>query len=127
MASSNSAKQFDTFLDEKYIPLDKKIKIAIVVAALVIPVALFYFLFYKPGIDKIRQRQKKLPASCQNIRLKLKKRKKNLKKSLLSFLKPKKFQISCATFLIWARVQAWIFFPSNQEQRSLKIFMLKFR
>jgi type IV pilus assembly protein PilO len=53
MASSNSAKQFDTFLDEKYIPLDKKIKIAIVVAALVIPVALFYFLFYKPGIDKI--------------------------------------------------------------------------
>ena len=52
MASSNSAKQFDSFLDEKYIPLDKKIKIGIVVAAVVIPIVLFYFLSYKPGIEK---------------------------------------------------------------------------
>jgi len=67
MASSNPAKQFDTFLDEKYIPLDKKIKIGIIVAAVVIPVALFYFLFYKPGIDKISGLNKQIASARTDL------------------------------------------------------------
>ncbi len=53
MASHNSEKKFDAFLDEKFIPLDQKVKFGIILAAVLIPVALFYFLLYKPGSDKI--------------------------------------------------------------------------
>ncbi len=53
MASSASTNSFDIFLDEKYIPLEKKIKIIIVIAAVIVPVALFYLLSYKPGLEKI--------------------------------------------------------------------------
>lgn len=63
MASSNSAKKFDTFLDEKYAPLDQKVKIGIVLAAVVIPVALFYFLFYKTGADKIASLNKQIVSA----------------------------------------------------------------
>ncbi|MCI5223769.1 MAG: pilus assembly protein PilO, partial [Candidatus Electrothrix sp. AR4] len=42
MASASSTAKFDTFLKEKYIPLDDKIKIVIAIALLVLPIALFY-------------------------------------------------------------------------------------
>jgi len=63
MASSNSEKKFDTFLEEKYIPLDKKAKIGIIIAAVIIPVALFYFLVYKPGADKITTLNKQIVSA----------------------------------------------------------------
>jgi type IV pilus assembly protein PilO len=53
MASSTSTNSFDTFLDEKYIPLEKKVKIIIVIAAVVVPIVLFYLLSYTPGQEKI--------------------------------------------------------------------------
>lgn len=67
MASSNSAKKFDAFLDEKYIPLDKKVKFGIVLAAVVLPVALFYFLFYKPGTDKITGLNKQIVSARADL------------------------------------------------------------
>jgi len=63
MASSKSAKQFDIFLDEKYIPLENKIKTGIVIAAVVIPTALFFFLFYQPGFENISQLNEKIDSA----------------------------------------------------------------
>ncbi len=67
MVSSNSEKKFDTFIDEKYIPLDKKAKIGIVLAALIVPVALFYFLVYKPGEDKITALNKQIVSARTDL------------------------------------------------------------
>lgn len=53
MTSSGSVKKIDTFIDEKYIPLDKRVKVGIVVAAIVIPLTLFYFFLYKPWSEKV--------------------------------------------------------------------------
>jgi len=39
---------FATFIDEKYIPLDKKLKIALAVILFLLPVVLFYFLWLQP-------------------------------------------------------------------------------
>ena len=53
MASSNIASKINAFIDDKYIPLDAKIKVIVAVVALIIPVALFYFLSYEPSSEKI--------------------------------------------------------------------------
>ena len=42
-----------TFLDQKYIPLDKKIKIAIAAVLVILPVVLFYFFYYQGNDKKI--------------------------------------------------------------------------
>ena len=46
----NSA--FATFIDEKYIPLDKKLKITIAVILFLLPVVLFYFFWFQPQNEK---------------------------------------------------------------------------
>ena len=43
---------FATFIDEKYIPLDKRVKIAIAVGLLLLPVVLFYFFWFQPQMEK---------------------------------------------------------------------------
>lgn len=40
---------FSAFIDNKYLPLDTKIKMAIAVAIVLIPVVVFFFFFYKPS------------------------------------------------------------------------------
>ncbi len=49
MKKSNA---FATFIDEKYIPLDKKLKMALAAVLFLLPAALFYFLWFQPQIDK---------------------------------------------------------------------------
>lgn len=46
---------FANFIDNKYIPLDKKPKIAIMVFLFLLPVALFYFLWLQPQYEKAAQ------------------------------------------------------------------------
>ena len=50
MATNKAAKknQLDTFIDGQYQTLDIKIKIAILVVALVVPALLFYFFVFDP-------------------------------------------------------------------------------
>ncbi|MEA3466957.1 MAG: type 4a pilus biogenesis protein PilO [Thermodesulfobacteriota bacterium] len=43
---------FATFIDEKYIPLAKKLKIAIAVVLFLLPVVLFYFFWFQPQNEK---------------------------------------------------------------------------
>jgi len=60
-----------TFLDQKYIPLDKKIKIAIAAILVILPVVLFYFFYYQ-GNDKniagLEQNRAKLIKEIRNLR-----------------------------------------------------------
>ena len=53
MASGASTAKFDTFIEEKYLPLDTKIKVLIAIAAVLVPIALFYFLVYQPANSRI--------------------------------------------------------------------------
>jgi type IV pilus assembly protein PilO len=43
---------FATFIDEKYIPLDKKLKIAVAVVLFLLPMVLFYFLWFQPKNER---------------------------------------------------------------------------
>jgi type IV pilus assembly protein PilO len=43
---------YATFIDEKYIPLEKKLKITIAVILFLLPVVLFYFLWFQPKNEK---------------------------------------------------------------------------
>jgi len=51
MKKSNS--KFATFLDQKYIPLEKKFKLLIAAVLLIAPIALFYFLYFQPQSQEI--------------------------------------------------------------------------
>ena len=46
---------FATFIDDKYIPLDKKFKVAIAVLLFLLPVVLFYFFWFQPQQEKNSQ------------------------------------------------------------------------
>lgn len=67
MATSNSANTFDTFIDEKYIPLSKKAKIGIVIVAVLVPVLLFYFLFFKTETQKIEGLNKQIVSARKDL------------------------------------------------------------
>jgi type IV pilus assembly protein PilO len=47
--------KFDAFLEEKYIPLDDKIKLAIGIGVLAALIAAFYFLAFAPNLEKIKK------------------------------------------------------------------------
>jgi type IV pilus assembly protein PilO len=62
-----------TFLDQKYIPLDKKIKIAIAAVLVILPVVLFYFFYYQGNDKKIatlEQNRATLVKEIRNLRQK---------------------------------------------------------
>ncbi len=67
MATSNSANRFDTFVEEKYIPLSTKAKIGIVIVAVLIPVALFYFLYFKAEAQKIDNLDRQIVAARKDL------------------------------------------------------------
>lgn len=46
------------FLDNKYIPLDKKIKIGIAVSVLLLPLVVFYFVLFNPTNEKLDRMEK---------------------------------------------------------------------
>ncbi len=64
MASGASTAKFDIFIEEKYLPLDGKVKALIAIVAVLVPIALFYFLIYRPTDSKIQALNKKV-ASMQ--------------------------------------------------------------
>jgi len=44
-----------TFIDNKYIPLEKRYKLGIFILLLLVPVLIFYFVFFQPGNKTIEQ------------------------------------------------------------------------
>ena len=66
-----STSKFATFLDQKYIPLDKKYKILLAAVILIAPTALFYFLFFQPKSEEIKgleATRDKLVKEIQNLK-----------------------------------------------------------
>lgn len=51
MKTSNAA--ISNFINEKYIPLAPRAKVAILVAILVLPIVIFYFVYYQPKTKNI--------------------------------------------------------------------------
>ena len=69
MKKSNS--KFATFLEQKYIPLEKKYKIMLGALLLIAPVAVFYFLYFQPKSEEIKGLEvtrDKLVKEIQNLR-----------------------------------------------------------
>ena len=57
MASEKS--KFDVFIEEKYVPLDQKIKLVLPVVAIIGLLAGFYFLILAPKLKEIKELEKK--------------------------------------------------------------------
>ncbi len=51
---STSSTKFTSFLDEKYIPLEPKVKLLIGIGLLIAPILLFNFVYYQPNTNTIR-------------------------------------------------------------------------
>ncbi|PIE64780.1 MAG: pilus assembly protein PilO [Desulfobacterales bacterium] len=71
MKKSNS--KITAFIDDKYIPLDKKLKITIGVLLMIIPIALFFFFFFKPSeetITALENKRNQLQREIKNLRQK---------------------------------------------------------
>ena len=73
MAKKNYMATFDSFLDNKVSHLDRNNKIAICAAAVLIPVALFYFFFFSPkskDITALEGRVSSLEQELQIVKIK---------------------------------------------------------
>jgi type IV pilus assembly protein PilO len=55
MASESTRSKFDVFIEEKYIPLDRKIKIAAVPVVVAALLAGFYFVVFAPKLENIKK------------------------------------------------------------------------
>jgi type IV pilus assembly protein PilO len=68
---------FDNFIDNKFIPLDRKFKLIIGVVLLILPIVAYYFVLYQPkskeiqGLlvqkDKLTQELQKAKATARNL------------------------------------------------------------
>jgi type IV pilus assembly protein PilO len=68
MISTAKMASIDIFIDNKYLPLEKRIKISILVAIFIIPSLLFYFFMFKPQAEKIDALQKQVNVSSEELK-----------------------------------------------------------
>ncbi len=71
MKKSNS--KFEAFVEEKYIPMGKNVKIALLALLVLAPIALFFFLFYQPNSDKaagLEKNRDQLQREIQDLKQK---------------------------------------------------------
>ncbi|WP_456386979.1 type 4a pilus biogenesis protein PilO [Desulfolithobacter sp.] len=68
MTSLSATSKLDIFIDEKYLPLSKKVKLGIIAALFILPLLLFYFLMFMPGQDKIEKLNRQKTALQTEIR-----------------------------------------------------------
>ena len=59
---------FTTFIDEKYIPLAPKIKLAITLGIIVLPLVIFYFTYFHQKAEKIQNLNKQKATLAQQIK-----------------------------------------------------------
>ena len=67
MISGTRKADFDLFIDKKYIPLDTRVKIFILLAIFVLPGLLFYFLVFNPQSEKITVLQKNVDIASVEL------------------------------------------------------------
>ena len=59
---------FTTFIDEKYVPLAPKIKLAITLGIIVLPLVIFYFAYFQQKAEKIQNLNKQKETLAQQIK-----------------------------------------------------------
>jgi type IV pilus assembly protein PilO len=69
MSTGAKKAKFDIFIDEKYFSFDKRAKILIIIAAFLVPTLLFYFLFFRPQIEKITLLQKQVDVANEELKI----------------------------------------------------------
>ncbi|MCP3891908.1 MAG: type 4a pilus biogenesis protein PilO [Desulfobulbaceae bacterium] len=90
MKTSNSA--FTTFIDEKFVPLEPKVKLAITVLIVLLPAVAFYFAYYSPKAKTI--------ASLNNQKASIQKQIKEVKRKASNLAKfEEELRIAEARFL----------------------------
>ncbi len=60
--------KFDAFIDKEYFLLDNRTKLLIIIATLLLPLALFYFLLFKPQIEKIETLEKQVEVVKEEVK-----------------------------------------------------------
>jgi type IV pilus assembly protein PilO len=60
--------KYDSFIDDKYLVLDKRKKILILFSVLTIPIILFYFLIYQGNAEKITKLKQQVQASNEELK-----------------------------------------------------------
>ncbi|MBW1636391.1 MAG: type 4a pilus biogenesis protein PilO [Deltaproteobacteria bacterium] len=66
MKKSNG--KLTTFIDERYIPMRSKVKVAIVFLLVLIPVVIFYFTFYQPNAKKTHSLETQITSVQKKLR-----------------------------------------------------------
>lgn len=66
MKTNNAA--FATFIDEKYIPLEPRIKLGIMVVIILLPLVIFYFSYYQQKVKKIESLNQQKVSLIQQVR-----------------------------------------------------------
>lgn len=67
MISTTNMAKFDSFIDNKYLSLERKVKILILASIFIIPLLLFYFLVFKLQDEKITVLQQKVDVSGKEL------------------------------------------------------------
>lgn len=70
---STSSTQFTSFLNEKYIPLESRVKIFIAIGLLILPAVVFYVVFYQPKATIIQSLENTRTKSESSLALAKKK------------------------------------------------------
>jgi type IV pilus assembly protein PilO len=63
-----STQALTVFIDEKYIPLAPKVKLGIVAIIALLPLVIFYFVFFEPNSTKIGQLEKQKESLAKEVR-----------------------------------------------------------
>lgn len=63
----NNNQPFATFIDQKYLPLQRKHTIAGAAALLILPIVLFFFLFYQPKSKEIERLTQQKNTAMQEL------------------------------------------------------------
>ncbi len=72
MKTSNT--KFTNFIDEKFTPLQPRIKLGITVVIVLLPLLIFFFTYYQPNVKKIanlRSQRATLEQQLQEVKLKV--------------------------------------------------------
>lgn len=67
MAAGSLNTKITAFIDDKYIPLEPKVKLAIAVAFVIVPIALWYFFLFQPNTESIDRLDKNLVTAKKKL------------------------------------------------------------
>ena len=68
MVAGVQKSKFDTFIDDKYIPFDKRNKLIILALVFILPVLLCYFLIYSPNMKESKNLEKKIQDTSLELK-----------------------------------------------------------